>query len=112
MTAIKMTPKNPMTRQRLPEDNMKGAESKKNLKTPKLLDLLAKRSTYRDITKSMGHSAQTPKMDTVTVDSNHWLGWSESAPLLSLSPERYQSASYGEMSLNISHLPARASFSD
>lgn len=44
-------------------------------------------------------------MDTVTVDSNHWLGWSQSAALLSASPERYQSASYGEMSLNISHLP-------
>lgn len=49
-------------------------------------------------------------METVMVDSNHWLGWIQSALLLSQSPERYQSTSYwGGMSLNISHLPTRAS---
>lgn len=110
MTAINLTPKDPMTRPKLPEGNMKGAENTFFLKTPKLLDSWAERSIYRGITKSMGHSAQNPKMEPVTVDSNRWLGWSQSAPLLSLSPERYQSASYWEMSLNISNLPAQASF--
>lgn len=62
---------------------------KTSLKTQKLVDSLAMCSTCRGtIIKSMGHSVQNLKMDTVMFDSNHWLGWSQSVPsFISISPE-------------------------
>lgn len=101
--AINLTPTDPTASSMLPRGNIKWAESKNTSESSQTSPFFGKHSTSRGIIKSMGYSAQNPKMDTVTLVSIHWFGWSQSASVLSVSPERHQPAPCGEKSLNFSH---------